>query len=157
MDYFISPTKGRLDLDQVFTDLMAYVHESPESDYRLIVGTDSQVASDTCFVTAVVIHRVGRGARYYYCREHEHSVKGLKQRIFYEASKSLELASHLAHKLSENGYGDLNIEIHLDLGENGRTKELIRDIVGMITGTGFEARIKPHSYGASKVADKYTR
>lgn len=157
MDYFISPTKGRLDLDQVFADLMAYVHESPESDYRLIVGTDSQAGADTCFVTAVVIHRVGRGARYYYCREHERTIRGLKQRIFYEASKSLDLASQLAHRLSENGHADLNIEIHLDVGENGRTKELIRDIVGMITGTGFEARIKPHSYGASKVADKYTR
>ena len=71
--------------------------------------------------------------------------------------QSLELASQLAHKLSENGHSDLNIEIHLDVGENGRTKELIRDIIGMITGTGFEARIKPDAYGASKVADKHTR
>ena len=49
------------------------------------------------------------------------------------------------------------VEIHLDVGENGKTKELIRDIVGMITGTGFAARIKPDSFGASKVADKHTR
>ena len=150
MQYFVSPTKGRLSLNQVFTDIMDYVHEDPECHYRLIVGTDSQIGADTCFVTAVVIHRVGRGARYYYARDHQRTERSLKQRIFYEASKSLELASQLAHKLSENGHSDLNIEIHLDVGENGRTKELIRDIIGMITGTGFEARIKPDAYGASK-------
>lgn len=157
MRYFISPSKGRLSFDQVFVDIMCYVDECPDAEYRLIVGTDSQVGDDTCFVSAIVVHRVGRGARYYYAREHERTSRGMRQRIFYEASKSLDLASQLAHKLSENGHSDMNIEIHLDVGENGRTKELIRDIVGMITGTGFEARIKPDSYGASKVADKYTR
>jgi predicted RNase H-related nuclease YkuK (DUF458 family) len=155
--YFVSPTKGRLSLDEAFNDIMAYVHDVPSADYKLIIGTDSQVGDDTCFVSAIIIHRVGRGARYYYCREHETTSRGLRQRIFYEASKSLELASNIAHRLSENGYSDMNVEIHLDVGENGKTKELIRDIVGMITGTGFAARIKPDSFGASKVADKHTR
>lgn len=157
MRYFISPTKGRLSFDETFFDIMAYVHDAPDAEYKLIIGTDSQVGDDTCFVSAIIIHRVGRGARYYYVREHEVTSRGLKQRIFYEASKSLELASQVAHRLSENGYSEMNIEIHLDVGENGKTKELIRDVVGMITGTGFAARIKPDSYGASKVADKHTR
>ena len=30
-------------------------------------------------------------------------------------------------------------------------------MVGMVVGSGFNARIKPYSYGASKVADKYTK
>lgn len=157
MRYFISPTKGRLSFDETFFDIMAYVHDAPDAEYKLIIGTDSQVGDDTCFVSAIIIHRVGRGARYYYVREHEVTSRGLKQRIFYEASRSLELASQVAHRLSENGYSEMNIEIHLDVGENGKTKELIRDVVGMITGTGFAARIKPDSYGASKVADKHTR
>ncbi len=157
MRYFISPTKGRLSFDETFFDIMAYVHDAPDAEYKLIIGTDSQVGDDTCFVSAIIIHRVGRGARYYYVREHEVTSRGLKQRIFYEASRSLELASQVAHRLSENGYSEMNIEIHLDVGENGKTKELIRDVVGMITGTGFAARIKPDSYGASKVADKHNR
>lgn len=157
MRYFISPTKGRLTFDETFDDIMAFVHDMPDEEYRLIIGTDSQVNGDTCFVSAIVIHRVGRGARYYYSREHETIGTSLRQRIFYEASKSLDLASHVAHKLAQNGYADVNIEIHLDVGVNGKTKELIRDIVGMVSGTGFAARIKPDSYGASKVADKHTR
>ena len=157
MKYFISPTKGRLTFEETFDDIMAFVHDMPDEEYKLIIGTDSQVNGDTCFVSAIVIHRVGRGARYYYCREHETIGTGLRQRIFYEASKSLDLASQVAHKLAENGYAALNIEIQLDVGVNGKTKEHIRDIVGMISGTGFSARIKPDSYGASKVADKHTR
>ena len=67
------------------------------------------------------------------------------------------MASQVAEKLAENGYADLNVEIHLDVGKNGPTGELIREVVGMVTGSGFDAKIKPDSYGASTVADKYTK
>ncbi|HHX50219.1 MAG TPA: hypothetical protein GX711_02130, partial [Clostridia bacterium] len=72
-------------------------------------------------------------------------------------SLSLDTASKLAERFSENGQHDLDVEIHLDIGPNGSTKELIREIVGMVVGNGFEAKIKPDSPGASKVADKYTK
>jgi len=74
-----------------------------------------------------------------------------------EAATSLETASKLAQDLAEKGHTELNLEIHLDIGQNGQTKEMIRDIVGMITGSGFDAKIKPYSCGASTVADKYTK
>ncbi|MEA4883395.1 MAG: ribonuclease H-like YkuK family protein [Clostridia bacterium] len=157
MVHFTSPSKGRLSFEEAFADIIRFVQDEPDAVYKLIIGTDSQVGEETCFVSAIVIHRVGRGARYYYSREYERVGRSLRQRIFYEASKSLELASQVASCLAENGHADLNVEIHLDVGENGKTKELIRDIVGMITGTGFAARIKPDSYGASKVADKHTK
>lgn len=154
---FISPTRGRLDFDAMFDDLITYVKQVPDSRYRLIIGTDSQFGEETCFVTAVIIHREGKGARYYYSREKERVSRSLRQRIFYETARSLGIASQIAAKLGENGYADLDVEIHLDVGENGETRELIREVVGMVVGSGFDARIKPDSYGASKVADKYTK
>lgn len=154
---FNSPTRGRLDFDELFADLINYMQESPDSRYRVIIGTDSQFAEETCFVTAIIVHREGKGARYYYARDKEQVSRSLRQRIYYETSRSLGVASLLTAKLAENGYSDLNIEIHLDVGENGETKELIREVVGMVVGSGFNARIKPYSYGASKVADKYTK
>ncbi|BAS29423.1 ribonuclease H-like YkuK family protein [Limnochorda pilosa] len=155
---FISPSKGRMGFDEAFADLIAYVHEQPDNRYKIIVGTDSQVTDgETCFVTALIVYRHGKGARYYYTREKESLGRSLRQRIFYETSRSLGLASRLAEKLAENGYADLNVEIHLDVGENGETKDLIREVVGMVSGSGFDARIKPDSYGASTVADKYTK
>ncbi len=156
MDYH-SPSRGRLSFEQMFSDLIDYVQELPEAEYKIIIGTDSQVRDSTCFVTAIVVHRLGKGARYYYTREHENIGRSLRQRIFYETSRSLGVASQMAEKLAQNGHADLNVEIHLDVGKNGPTGDLIREVVGMVTGSGFDAKIKPDSYGASTVADKFTK
>lgn len=155
--YFISPTKGRLTFDQVFLDIVGFIREDQEKNYKLIVGTDSQIRESICYVTAIVILREGKGGRFYYSKDREKNKVGFKQRIFLETTRSLGVASHLAEHLATLGWNDLNIEVHLDVGERGRTKEIIREVVGMVTGSGFGARIKPDSYGASKVADKFTK
>jgi len=49
-----------------------------------------------------------------------------------------------------------DFEIHVDVGENGATKAMIQELVGMVRAHNFEARIKPESYAASNVADKHT-
>lgn len=154
---FFSPTKGALHYDHLISDLLAYVADEPDAKYRLIVGTDSHTRTDLCFVTAIVVHRLGKGARFYYRRRHQPKIRSLRQRIFYETALSLTLAERLATSLVEHGASTLDVEIHLDVGEHGETKDLIRDVVGMVTGSGFHAEIKPHSYGASKVADRYTK
>jgi len=154
---FISPSKGRMSFDEVFADMMAYVDEAPDARYKVIVGSDSQLGEETCFVTAIIIHRQGKGARYYYTRERERVHRSLRQRIFYETARSLGLASQIAERMAENGHADMDVEIHLDVGENGQTRDLIREVVGMVVGSGFDARIKPDSYGAMTVADKYTK
>lgn len=154
---FQSPTKGQLSYDRMVTDLLDYVTEEPDAKYKLIVGTDSHTRTDLCFVTAIIVHRLGKGARFYYRRRHQQKIRSLRQRIFYETAISLTLAERLAGSLAEQGKATLNVEIHLDVGEHGETKDLIRDVVGMVVGSGFRAEIKPNSYGASKVADRYTK
>lgn len=155
--YFTSPTRGVLGFEQMFADIMDFVAEDPDASYKLIIGTDSQVHDDVLFVTAVIVHRLGKGGRYYFTRRRERKMPSLRQRIFYEAALSLGIASRLAERLAQNGSSGLDIEIHLDVGQNGETRDMIREVVGMVTGTGFDAKIKPYSYGASKVADKYAR
>ena len=154
---FVSPTKGNMTFDSMFKDIVGYVSESPGDSYKLIIGTDSHSRDDVCFVTAVIVHRLGKGGRYYYHRSRDRKMASLRQRIFYEAALSLGVASRLYEKMSQNGHSNLNVEIHLDIGKNGETKDLIREIVGMVAGSGFDAKIKPNSYGASKVADKYSK
>lgn len=154
---FISPTKGVLSLEQVFSDILAFVAEDPNADYRLIIGSDSQTREDQTFVTAIIIHRVGKGARYYYRRQHRRAMHSLRQKIFYETSLSLGVGSRLAELLAARGHPELNIEIHVDVGPTGSTRELIREVVGMVVGSGFTVHVKPNSYAASKVADKYTK
>jgi predicted RNase H-related nuclease YkuK (DUF458 family) len=155
--YYISPTKGRLTFEQMFRDIISFTKEAPEENYKLIVGTDSQLREEICYVTAVIILREGKGGRFYYTREREKKQLSLKQRIFMETARSLGVASRLTERLATAGLKDPNIEIHLDIGKQGRTKEIIREVVGMVVGSGFGARIKPESYGAFKVADRYTK
>ncbi|MBS4023280.1 MAG: ribonuclease H-like YkuK family protein [Dethiobacter sp.] len=156
---FTSPTLGELSFDETFAEVIAYTEDRPQEQYKLIIGTDSQAhfRQDVCFVTAIIIHRVGKGARYFYKRQKHRYMESLRQRIYYETFLSLEVAASMAAKLAANGNSRLNIEIHLDVGEKGDTKEMIREVVGLVIGSGFRACIKPLSYGASKVADKHTK
>ena len=154
---FISPSRGRMPFEDVFHDMLQYAGDHPEDQYHLMVGTDSQVRDEsTEYVTALIIYRQGKGGRYYFERDRQFKQRSLRQRIFYEASRSLAVASQLAERLADGGH-ELDIEIHLDVGNNGATKDLIREVVGMIVGSGFPAKIKPDSYAASSVADRYTK
>ena len=154
---FHNPTVGKLTFDQMFKEIINFMGDDPGSMYKLIVGTDSHTHDECLFVTAIVIHRLGKGARFFYHKQSKQKINSLRQKIFYETSLSLGMAGQLAERFAENGNADLDVEIHLDVGRNGKTRQLIREIVGMVTGSGFAAKIKPDSFGASKVADKYTK
>ncbi|SIT83391.1 hypothetical protein SAMN05216491_1554 [Bacillus altitudinis] len=52
---------------------------------------------------------------------------------------------------------DLRFEVHLDIGKKGSAKELIQEMIGMITAMGIEAKIKPDSYAAFCYANRYTK
>lgn len=154
---FISPTFGRLTLDEMFGRAVEYIHSDPSRKYNLIIGTDSFVNTETLFVSAVVIHRVGHGGRYFYSRNRRKKTGSMRHRLFCEATMSIELASIIRTKLNENGFRKLPVEIHLDVGDNGASREIIREVVGMVTGSGYAARTKPDSFGATKVADRHSK
>lgn len=155
----MSPTKGRMTIDEVAADIRAYQMELPDCRYRLIVGADSQPQSArfaTVFVSAIVIHRVGKGARFYFLKRPYKKPLAFRQRIFTEAAMALEVVQALEASLEKVG-SNLPVEIHLDIGEEGQTRDLIKEIVGWITQSGYDAKIKPDSFGASKVADRFTK
>lgn len=154
---FRSPTRGELSIDEVVDDLVSQVAAHPQDPYRLIIGTDSQNKQfGVTFVSAVIVHHVGKGARYYVHREEQRHRMALRQRMFTEAAYSLQICGLLAEQLHSRG-ADWNLEVHLDIGEKGATRQLIRELVSWVTASGYEARIKPDSFGASKVADRYTK
>ncbi len=156
---FQSPSLGLMTLEDVVANLISSANQYPKDKFRLIVGTDSQPKPGTkavTFVTAIILHHVGKGACYYIHREHQHHMYSLRQRMFTEASYSLQVGTMVTDLLDANG-SRLRPELHLDIGEKGATKQLLREIVAWITASGYEARTKPDSFGASKVADRYTR
>jgi len=125
--------------------------------YRIIIGTDSQQikGEGTNFVTAVICHRVGHGAIYFWRKKNSITMHNLKQRILAEAIYSLELAENMTEKLSAKGLLENNLEIHVDIGRTGPTREMISEVTGMIRASGYAVKIKPESFGASKVADRH--
>ena len=154
---FISPSKGRRDFYQVISDIVEFVQEDEASRYEVVVGTDSEDFRGTAeFVSVITIHRKGRHGRYFWKRMSRVKAYDHHDRMLKEAYFSLELAQRviveLREKITEHLY---NFEIHLDIGHNGPTKPMISELVGMITGNGFVARIKPQSYAANKVADRH--
>lgn len=155
--FFTSPTRGKLSLQEMMNDITNYIRGLPTSAYKIIIGSDSQVKTETCFITAVVVHRLGKGAKYYYRKLGHRQIKSLRQKIFYETALSLEVGGMVNRYFAESGFADLEVEIHIDVGNKGDTRDLIREVVGMVTGSGFQAKIKPDAYGASSVADKHTK
>ncbi|MCS7232948.1 MAG: ribonuclease H-like YkuK family protein [Synergistetes bacterium] len=155
-EIFYSPTKGALTFDDMMNVIVNYISQNNGS-YRLIIGTDSSEGEgETVFVTAVVLYRVGKGGIYFYRRLREESNQGFKRRIFYETHLSLDVASRISHALSKIELEEYpHLEIHLDVGPEGRTREIVASVISYVTGNGFEAKIKPDSFGATKVADKY--
>ena len=161
MRIFNSPTKGKMDFETVISEIVNFIREDPLQIYKLVVGTDSEGKSRPIFVIAVAIHRKGKGGRYFWTKVQKQKKYTLRNRIYEETMLSLNLAIVLRQKLEERlkeiyPLNYENLEIHTDIGENGETKDMIKEIVGMIRGNGFLAKIKPESYGASTVADKYT-
>jgi len=156
-DLFYNPHAGELLFSAVVQAIVDEMHADPKARYELLVGTDSSVSGPQVdYVSAIVVHKVGKGGRYYWTRVREKKTFSLRQRIWREAWLSFELAQRLLKGLSSFAPLAFNLEIHVDIGENGPTKELIDEVVGMIIGSGFAVRIKPQAYAASSVADKYT-
>jgi hypothetical protein len=157
--FFTSPSMGQITFQELFDDLVGYTNEYPDDSYKLIIGTDSHsfLNESVIFVTAVVVHRIGKGGRFYYHKQKTRYMESLRQRIYYETFLSLEVAARLTEQLARNGESRLNVEIHLDVGEKGETRDIIKEVVGIVIGSGYQAFIKPDSYGATTVADRFTK
>lgn len=159
---FNSPTKGKLDKTQMVSEVAGFVSENPASFYRLVIGTDSQTKringkAEIDFVTAVVIHRQGYGARYFWKREKRFQSPVLREKIYTETLISLACAEEIVPDLREAvNPAKYDLEIHIDVGSLGPTREMIKEVVGMVNGNGYVAKTKPESWGASSVADKHT-
>lgn len=158
--YFNNPRKGQLTLKEVVLELRDFIKETPDAYYTLVVGTDSRgYKNEADFVSAVVIHRKGSGGRYFWQRTNGNRFYTLRDKIYHETLLSLELAQELVPKLKTSLNSDVtkyNLEIHVDVGEHGESREMLKEVVGMVRGNGFECKTKPDSYGAFVVADKHT-
>jgi uncharacterized protein len=158
--FYNETLKKYLGFDEVINELIKYVSEKTGANYKITVGTDSAGTNDTQFVTAIAILRKGNGGRYFWTKSEKFFCPTLQDRIYKETMHSItfvqELKSRMKEKLGEESFWDDKITVHLDVGKNGPTKDLIDIVVGMVRGFGLEAVIKPDSFGAFVLADRHT-
>ena len=154
----MSPTFGAVSMERLRKIVLGFMEDDQNTHYQLIIGTDSQCknGSGVDFVTAIVVHREGSGGIYFWKRELNRTKMVLKTRIYQEAIMSITSAQEVLELFKKDGITRYDMEIHVDIGTVGATRELITEVVGMIRGSGFSVRTKPDSYVASKVADRYT-
>ena len=155
---FFNIVGNEMSLGEVVVSVHEFINSKPQRKYKIIVGTDSAAHSETNFVTAITVWRVGNGGIHFWTRSKTTKCHDLRDRIYRETIHSITLAQELRGCLKET-LGDeffWDDQIHIDVGENGPTREFIDTVVGMVKGYGFDAVIKPYSFGASVVADRHT-
>ena len=165
--HFYNPSKGNLTFDGVIKEIFSYIAEKPEKFYDVVVGCDSPSSDKPFFPVAIVVLRKGEGGRFFLkkMRYPAHLLKKFfnwHQRVLEEVLLSCELAltlrDVLEKKVLEQNFSS-NYQfryIHADVGEQGQTRDMVKEVVGLIKSNGFEAKIKPESFAASVVADRFT-
>lgn len=155
--YFQTAGGLRRTTSQVIEEIFQFIRADEKRSYKVMVGSDSEgLFGDACdFVTAVVVHRVGNGGRYFWRRIELPRFYTLRDRIIQEVLLSLSVAEEILRGLRSTDVPQFGFEIHVDVGENGETKAILQEVLGMVRAYNFEAKTKPESYAASKVADLY--
>lgn len=185
---FNSPTYGQMEWEEALSKMIWFMGQDLKASYEVIIGTDSEAQNGVAdFVSALIVHKKGRGGIYFWGRQKIEKLYSMRQRIWQEAIISLALAQKLVEDFGSMGLFDistplnvdpdpdrrfdtstpfsvkpkldrrfdLNLEIHVDIGPNGETRQMISEIVGMIRASGFKVATKPASWGASHVADRH--
>lgn len=161
-----SITYGTVKIYQVINIIKMFLEENPSADYSLVIGADSHEkesekngTKSISLVTAILVHRRGFGGKYFWKRKELKNIHNLREKIYAETMSSINFASIFVPLLKKTLNGKTpryNLEIHIDVGEHGDTRDMIKEVVGMVTGNGYVAKTKPDAYGATYVADKHT-
>lgn len=164
---FYSPTKGKLRFSEVMGDIAQEVRGFA-GEVKVSVGTDSEeIHGVVKYVSLIHMWRVGNGARAYRTQTSDalriFAPRGLarfRDRIWKETMLTATLAQEVRSGLREKLRTEFlfDIEVHADVGEHGGSSQMIREVIGMFKGYGFQdglIKLKPEAYAASCVADRY--
>lgn len=133
------------------------------SDFDLIIGTDSQNHDRTKLVRVICMTCSGHGGIFFHETINIDLIQDVRQKLHTETNESLTIAEQLVELLEkpefEELYFNVPISIHIDAGnsEKGKTRELIPELIGWVRSCGWECEIKPASFAASSIADRLSK
>lgn len=134
----------------------AELREYPDAE--VTIASDSQQRGrDTEYVTVVTLIRPGKGGRVIFNREKIPRVRELRERLWKETWRSVELAMELT---ATPDIGDFATRIdvsavHIDANVDPKhqSSRYVEELVGLVVGQGFKAVVKPEAWAASHAAD----
>ena len=162
---FTRPSGEKINGENLIKIISNYILADTKATYEFTVGTDSQSYDKTKMVEVIAVHRVGKGGIFFYNVEYINRIQSLRQKITEETQRSLTIADGLLEALELNLIDhdvdiddlDIKFQIHCDIGHEGKTKALIKEITNWVTSLGYDCLIKPDSYTASGIANKYSK
>ena len=132
-------------------------------DHQIIVGADSQSNSkNSIIVVAVCIISDFPGFErvFFYKKRKVKKFNSLYARISFEAKESIDIANQI-RKYTDNTYNSLNISIHLDVSScnaKAKTSNYSSSLISLVKAYDYpNVEIKPNSWAASSIADRYTK
>ena len=163
---FTSPTYGKVGIDQIPVKILKFYndHLKYESQMQIIVGTDSQNFDTTKMVSVIAVICEGHGGIFFYEVTRQPLIRDVRTKLHVETNNSLRVAETLVEIMENNKdleemYLNCPIAIHIDAGnsKNGKTRELIPELVGWIKACGYDCSVKPDSFVASTIADRISK
>lgn len=165
---FKSPTYGPILFENIPKKMHTFIESTLKynSDYKITIGTDSQNFSDTKIVSVIAIVCEGHGGAFFYEVTHVPKIQDVRTKLYTETQMSLDVAMRFIDVLEKSDtiecktiYNKCPIAIHVDAGNSpeGKTSQLIPEIVGWVRACGYECAVKPDSYAASSIADKISK
>jgi uncharacterized protein len=163
--------ENNMSFDQVFEKIKKFMKLNPSGNFRLMVGTDSQVhRKQTVFITGVVIQCEGKGV--WACIRKiiiPRKMLHLHERISLELSLTEEIVSLFSEErktqlieiilpyLYQGATFTMEGHIDIGLGKRNKTSAFVNEMVSRMESIGVEPKIKPNAFVASSYANRYTR
>jgi len=142
-----------------FDNIKNIISSHIEKNGKIIIGSDSMLTNEKIiFVNAICLIGINspHHCKYFYKRyiEHDQSNKNLIVRLLNETVTSIKIANEI-----KEDFKNAQIEIHLDVNNNSKflSNKYASSVIGYITGSGYDYKIKPDAFAASWLADKYSR
>lgn len=136
-------------------DVMSVVQTLVRRGQIVHIGSDAQKSCKRMeFVTVACVLNPGKGGRVFYTRRFDRKNISLFEKLSTETWLSLDLAIRM-HEAFGLAAGGEQIWVHVDANPDERydSSSYVKQLAGMVAGSGFPVLVKPNAWCASHVAD----
>ena len=141
-----------------YQEIRKAIEDSPH-DSSIYIGSDSKVFTKggkqmVAYVTVIILHfGTSKGAKIYKSHRTDHYYGQIRTRLMSEVTDVIAAGLEISDSIGERAF-----EIHLDINRDERYKSsmIMKEAIGYVLGTfGIEPKLKPDSFAASSVADRF--